>query len=151
MVSVDINIKKQKYSIETKEIRDRTKLTGPTLAQNFTPPEFNENTTIDEATSQFNTELLKALNAAAPIKSIKCTNRPTSMVQQIYQRTKEGSKKSQKRWKKYKQQHQWQAYMKERNVYKRLLIYHKKQTISKKISKSKNDTNSCSTLSTTLP
>ena len=37
MVSVDINIKKQKYTIETKEKRDRTKLTGPALAQNFTP------------------------------------------------------------------------------------------------------------------
>ena len=38
MVSVNINIKKQKYPIETEEIRDRTKLTGHTLAQNFTPP-----------------------------------------------------------------------------------------------------------------
>ena len=37
MVSADINIKKQKCPTETKEIRDRTKLTGPTLAQNFTP------------------------------------------------------------------------------------------------------------------
>ena len=82
MVSVDINIKKQKYPIETKDIRDRTKLTEPTLAQNFTPPEFNENTIIGEATSEFNTELLKALDTTAPIKSIKCTNRPkTSMVQ----------------------------------------------------------------------
>ena len=76
MVSVNTNIKKQKYPIETKEIRDRTKLTGPTLAQNVTPPEFNEDTTIDEAASQFNTELLKALDATAPIKSIKFTNRP---------------------------------------------------------------------------
>ena len=41
MVSVDINIKKQKYPIETKKIRDRTKITGPTFAQNFTPPEVN--------------------------------------------------------------------------------------------------------------
>ena len=76
MVTVNINIKKQKYLIETKDIRDRTKLTGPTLAQNFTPPDFSEDTTIDEATSQFNTELLKALDTTTPIKSIKLTNRP---------------------------------------------------------------------------
>ena len=75
MVSVDINIKKQKYPIETKEIRDR-KLTGPTLAQNFIPSNFNENTTIDKTASQLNTELHKALEATAPIKSIKFTNRP---------------------------------------------------------------------------
>ena len=76
MVSVNINIKKQKYPIETKEIRDRTKLARSTLAQNFTPPGFNEDTTIDEATRQFSTELLKALDTATPIKSIKFTNRP---------------------------------------------------------------------------
>ena len=77
MVSVNINIKKQKYPIETKKkLRDRTKIAGPTLAQNFTSPEFNEDTTIDEATSQFNMELIKALDTIAPIKSIKFTNRP---------------------------------------------------------------------------
>ena len=62
------------------------------------------------------------------------------MVQQSYQRTKEWIKNFEKRWRKYKQQHQLQAYMKERIVYNKLLIYHKKQTISKKINDSKNDT-----------
>ena len=76
MVSVDINIKKEKYPIETKEIKRQNKITGPTLAQHFTPPDFNEDTTIEEATSQFSTELLKALDATTPIKSIKFTNRP---------------------------------------------------------------------------
>ena len=76
MVSVDINIKKQKYPMETKEIRGKTKLAGPTLARNFTPPEIKENATIGEAASQLNTELCKALDAMAPIKSIKFTNRP---------------------------------------------------------------------------
>ena len=46
------------------------------LAQNFTPPKLNEDTTIDEATRQFKIELLKALNANAPTNSIKFTNRP---------------------------------------------------------------------------
>ena len=76
MVSVDTNVYKQKYPIETKKIRNRTKITEPTLAQNFTLPEFSEDTTIDEASSQFNTELLKALNATAPIKNITLNNRP---------------------------------------------------------------------------
>ena len=57
-------------------MRDRTKITGPTLAQNFTPTEFNEDITIDEASSQFNMELLKAFYSIAPIKGIKFTNRP---------------------------------------------------------------------------
>ena len=152
MVSVDINIKKQKYPIETREIRDRTKLAGPTLAQNFTPPDFNKNTTIDEAASKLNTELHKALDATAPIKSIKFTNRPKhSWFNKFIREQKSVVKNHEKIWRKYKQQHQWQACMKERNIYNRLLIYQKKQMISKKINESKNDMKQLLHLATTLP
>ena len=141
MVSVNINIKKQKYSIETKEIRDRTKITGPTLGQNFTTPEFNEDRTIDEATSQFNMKMFVALNAIASIKSIKFTNRPKHpWFNKFIREQSRLVENHERRWRKYKLQHQQQASMKERNVYNRLLIYHKKQTISKKINESKNDT-----------
>ena len=105
MVSVDINIKKEKYPIETKEIRDRTKLTGPTLAKNFTSPDLSEDTTIDEATSQFNTELLKALDATTPIKSIKFANRPKHQWFNKFIREQECGKNHERRWRKYKQQH----------------------------------------------
>ena len=141
MVLVNINIKKQNYPIETREIKDRKKLTGPTLAQNFTHPDFNEDTTIDEATSQFNTELPKALDATTPIKSIKFTNRPKHpWFNKFIREQKRVVKNYERKWRMYKQQHQCQAYMKERNAYNRLLIYHKKQTISKKINENKNDT-----------
>ena len=81
MVSVYISIKKQKYPIETKKIRDRTKISRPTLTQNFTTPEFNKDTTIDEGSSQFNMELLKGLDAVAHIKDIKFIQTKTFMVQ----------------------------------------------------------------------
>ena len=126
MVSVNINIKKQKYPIETKDIRDRTELTGPTLAQNFTPPDFNENTTIDEATSQLNTELHKVLDATAPIKSIKFTNRPKHpWLNKFIREQKSVVKNHERKWEKVQTTNQWQAYKKEKNVYNRLLIYHK--------------------------
>ena len=121
MVPVNINIKKQKFPIETKEIRDRAKITGPNLAQNLTPPEFNEDTTIDEATSQFNMELLKAFDATAPIKRIKFMNTLKHPWFNKFFREQESIKNHKRRWKKYKQQHQWQTYTKERNVYNRLL------------------------------
>ena len=76
MISDDISINKEKYPIETKKVRDRTKITGSILVQNFTPPEFNKDTTIDKASSQFNVKFLKSLNAIAPSKDIKFTNRP---------------------------------------------------------------------------
>ena len=118
---VDINIKKQKYPTETKEIRDRRKLTGPTLTQNFTPPDIDENTTINEAARQLNTELCKALDATAPVKTIKFTNRPKQpWFNKFIREQKNIVKNHERKWRKYKQQHQWQAYMKERNVYNRL-------------------------------
>ena len=70
MVSVNISIK---YPNETMKIRDRTKIPGPTLGQNFTPSEFNEGTTIDQTSSLFIMELLKALDATTPIKDITFT------------------------------------------------------------------------------
>ena len=129
MVSVDISIKKQKYPIQTKEIRDRPKITEPTIAQNLTPPEINGDTNIDEATSLFNTELLKALEAIAPIKSITFTNRPKHpWFNKFIREQMRVVKNHERRWRKFKQQHQRQAYAEEKNVYKRLLIYCKKQS-----------------------
>ena len=54
---------------------------------------------------------------------------------------KRGIKNREKIWKKYKQDHQWHAYAKEKNIYNRLLIYHKKQTLLQKIKDSNKDTN----------
>ena len=43
-------------------------------------------------------------------------------------------------WAKFKQTHQWRAYKTERNIYNRLLMYHKKQTMSKKILENRKNT-----------
>ena len=76
----------------------------------------------------------------APIKCIKFTNRPKHPWFNKYIREQTSVVKNHERkWSKYNQQHQWQAYAKERNVYNRLLKYQKKQTISKKITESKKD------------
>ena len=86
-------------------------------------------------------ELLKPLNVIAPIKDIKFTNRPKhSWFNKFIREQRRAVKSHERSWRKHRQHHQWQAYMKERNNYNRLLIYHKKQTISKKITESKNDT-----------
>ena len=135
------------------EKRDRTKIIGPILAQNFKFPEFNENTTIDEATSQFNTELLKAIDATAPNKSIKFTNRPKHpWFNKFIREERSVVKNHEIRWRKYKQQqHQWQAYMKERNVFNRLLIAMKSKQSGRSSMRLRMTKNNCSTLSITLP
>ena len=61
------------------------------------PPEFNENRTIDEATSLFNTELLKALDVTAPVKSIKFTNKPKHPCFNKFIREQECSKNLEKK------------------------------------------------------
>ena len=106
MVSVNINIKKEKYPIETRKIRDRIKVIGLALAQNSIPPEFNEDTTIDEVSSQFNTELLKAPDAIGPMKSIKFTNRPKhSWLNKFIREQRRVVKNHDRSYKKYRQQH----------------------------------------------
>ena len=65
------------------------------------------------------------------------------MVQQIHQATKESSQKNTDTvWRRYKQDHQWHTYKKERNVYNRLLRYHNRQALTKQVKDNKNNTKS---------
>ena len=135
MVLFNISINKQKYPNETKKKkRERTKITGSILIQNFTPPEINKNTTIYQASSQFNMEMLKALDAITSIKDFKFPNWPKHLWFNKFITEQRTVVKSCKRsWRKCRQHHQWQAFMKGRSIYNRLLKYHEKQTISKMI------------------
>ena len=74
------------------------------------------------------------LEKVAPEKTVKFANKPIKPWFNKYIRDQMNI--VQKRdcvWRKYRQQHQWQAYSKERNMYNHLLMYHKKQVIFNQI------------------
>ena len=147
MVSVDINIKKQKYPIQTKEIRDETKLAGPMLAQNF-----KESATIDEAASQLNTELHKALDATAPIKSIKFNNRPKHPWFNKYIREQKSVVKIMKENGESTISNANGKHIRRRGMSITGYRYTKRSKLSQRRSmKARRTSNNCSILSTTLP
>ena len=71
MVSVELSLKKPIPPIVRKVIRDCSKITPQSFAENYTNPNYDENTTLEEAHNLFEEELLKALNRVAPLKTIK--------------------------------------------------------------------------------
>ena len=127
MVSVNINIKKQKYPTKTKKIRDRTK-------NNWTPPLLK---TSQPQNSMKTKALMKpAVNLtwncsmhSMQLHPSKASNSPTDQNIHVSINSLENRvvKNCIRSWRKDKQQHQWQVYTKERNVCNRLLMYHKKE------------------------
>ena len=76
MVSIDLHLHKLRYLKIEKTIRDRTKLTGKAMITNFNAPSIDVNDYLDQACHQFNTELHKALDRTAPLKTIKYLDKP---------------------------------------------------------------------------
>ena len=74
MVSIDLHLHKLRCPKIEKTIRDRTKLTGATMITNFNAPSVDVNDFLDQACHQFSTELLKALDRTAPLKTNTQTN-----------------------------------------------------------------------------
>ena len=141
MVSVELSLKKPRPPIVRKVIRDCSKITPQTFGENYTNPNCDEDTTLEEAHNLFEEELLKALNRVAPLKAIKCTNRQKHpWHNQFIKDQKRVVKNREKIWRRYQQEHQWLAYKKERNAYNRLLTFQKKQTLSELIKNSGKDT-----------
>ena len=141
MVSIELSLKKTAQPIVRKVIRDYSKVTPQNFTKNCTTPYYGHNTILDEAYHLFEEELLKALNQVAPLKTIKCTDRQKHLWHNKFiKEQKTVVKKQRKTWRTYRQDHQWQAYTKARNIYNRLLTYHKKQTLSKTIQDSNKDT-----------
>ena len=117
-VIIDTNIMENKTNIVTKTIRDTTKLSPTHLMEAYTPPIFKPEDTIDQGYNQFKEELLKILDAVAPQKVIKTTEKLHQAC--IYKHIRQQHKVLNNHYHfkvKYKQTHQWTAYKKERNIY----------------------------------
>ena len=66
------------------------------------------------------------LDKTALLKEIKTRDKPHTPYYNKYIRNQRRTVKTRERtWLKYRQQHQWHAYKIERNIYNRLLKYHK--------------------------
>ena len=81
------------------------------------------------------------MDKTAPLKEIKIREKPHKPYYNKYVRNQQKTVKTRERtWLKYRQQYHWQAYKIERNIYSRLLKYHKKQCITHQVHKSNKNT-----------
>ena len=76
LVTVDTKLKKQSWSKSNLTIMDSSKFTIENLMANFTPPILQLDVILSQVYNQFNTELQKMLDALAPKKTIKQTDKP---------------------------------------------------------------------------
>ena len=141
MVSIELSLKKPTPPVVRREERGYSKVTPQNFTESYTAPNYSPNTTLDEAYHLFKEKLLKALNQTAPMKTIKCTNRPKHpWHNKFIKEQKRVVNNREKAWRRNKQDHHWQAYAVERNIFNRLFTYQKKTNTVKKIKESNKDT-----------
>ena len=76
MVSIDLRLHKLRYPRQQKMIRDKTRITAMALLTNFIPLILDPNDSLDQACNKLNTEPHNALERTAPLKTIKCSDKP---------------------------------------------------------------------------
>ena len=141
VITTDTNISRKRPPLRTKLIRDNSKLTKENMQFNFKEPTIEDHLGLSHTYDQFNTELQNMLDNMVPLKEIKTRDKPhkpynTKFIQNQWKIVKT----RERTWQKYREQPQWQAYKKERNIYNRLLKYHKKQCITHQVHENNKST-----------
>ena len=144
-IIIDANIEKNKPNIVTKSIRDTTELSPAHLIESYTPltfkPEDIGRYVINSRKNWSECWMLwlhNPLHKKTPIKTTEKLQQPW-FNKHIRQQHKVMNNCYQV-WAEHKQMYQWTAYKTGRNIYNRLLMYHKKQTMSKKILENRKNT-----------
>ena len=107
----------------------------------FDPGNMDLTHNLDQILTDLDTELKRVMDQLAPKKKVTISSHPK---QPWYDDTvKEQHKvlrQHERIWTKYQQDHQWVAYKKEHTIYNNLLIYKKRQSLSKQVNEAKGDT-----------
>ena len=103
----------------------------------------HHNYTLDpsQCADLFETNLMDLLNKIAPEKKVQCHQRP----KQLWYTTELREQKRivrnrESKWLKYRENHLWLAYKRERNRYNAMLTYHKSQQICQRVRDAKGNT-----------
>ena len=108
---------------------------------NFKEPTIEDQLGLSHTYNQFITELQNILDNTASLKEIKTRDKTHKPYYTKYIRNQQKIVTTRERtWLKYKEQYQWQAYKKERNVYNRLLKDYKKQCITYQVQENNKNT-----------
>ena len=104
------------------------------LPSSFATKKFLQSSTLNDTVTKFNLEVSNLYNRLAPQKVKQITKRPKMpwfthecLIQKRIVRRRE------KIWLKYSEQHQWEAYKRERARYRNIINYNKKCFVTKRI------------------
>ena len=100
LVTIDTTLNKAPWEPTENIIRDTTRLTKEILEKYYTTPVIETNASLEQACDQFNEELNKMLNRAAPQKRYATWAGQKTVVQQVYPQTEKIVKKRDHMYKK---------------------------------------------------
>ena len=139
----ELNLKKLKATTEVVTFRKIAAITDEMLLDEFNEniPFDDQNQDLDQLITNLNDELKRVIDTLAPPKRMTLSTHPRQPWYNDTVKTKHKvTRKRERAWLKYKQDSNWIAYKKERNIYNRLLTYSKRQSLCKKINDLRGNT-----------
>ena len=127
LIAATINVEKDAPKLTRKKVRNYKNANPTMMMENFNPPNLDPNTDINKDQTQLNASLQDMIDKCVPEKMVKRPKKkkkhkmPGSMTPSGQQCTI--VKNRERTWKKYGEQHHWNAYTVERNKYNCQLHY----------------------------
>ena len=123
------NLKRKKLTV-----RKTKGVSMQSLREEFKPSNIPEISDVNAYAAAFEEELTRLFNKFSPEKEITVTDRKLNPWYNSFIRDQKKVVRSrEKTWHKYRQEHQWKAYQKERNRLNFMITFEKKQSISGKV------------------
>ena len=140
LVTASLNINRQPIEKKKLSVRKLHSITKNNFKAAFNESAINLTLPVNTVLYQLNNELHKALDTIAPLKQIQVAPRQKQpWFNEIVKARHKVVQNREQIWHKYPASDTWKAYKVERNVYNRLLIYKKRQLITKQVIDSKGD------------
>ena len=141
LVLCTFNVPKPHITWKTITTRKTACLTDEQLNSMFDPGNVDLTYNLDQIITDLDTELKCVMNQFAPEKTVTISSHPK---QPWYDETVKEQHKilrwHERVWTKYQQDHKWITYKKECTTYNNLLIYKKRQILSKQVNEAKGNT-----------
>ena len=134
-VSAVLNIKKPPIEKKTLSVCKLKCITDESFKAAFNKNAIDLTSPVNTVLHQLNDEMHKALDTIAPLKEIQvalCQRQP--WFDKVVKARHNMVLNRERTWHKYSKPDTWKAYQVKKNIYNRLLIYKKKQLISKQVS-----------------
>ena len=150
-ISTSLNIKKPPVTRETVTVRKTSAITADQLCSEYGEDLPFDSEDLDKLTVKFEDELKQVFDVVAPMKKVtlNCHKRQPWYDHDVKSQHAIIRNREQV-WLKYKVESNWTAFKVERNIYNKLIIYKRRQVISKIVNDLRGDTKALYKLTTNL-